>query len=333
MVSFSVIVPIYNGEKYISRAVESVLSQSYPAKEIILIDDGSKDSSYKKCTELAEAHSEIRCIHKENSGVSETRNLGMSIAVSDYIVFLDCDDYLPKDALKAYADSIEQNDSPDLVIANNYSDLNGNLKLMYRMKGQQYVDRNELYKLICGFKYDLDFKSGNLRTVWAKAFKRSAIKDIKFDPKVRIGEDMLFLTEFVIGCGSIFMIEKPTYVYFQNESSVMHTITWKGTEESDYIFDKLVRLFKPLVEPRYLGFLFYEFEERVWIALSQSDLSTGQKYKILKKLITSKKYRRFHNVENCTSRSIKTYSLLIKFRLTSVFLFVLFMRGKIKKQM
>ena len=95
MVSFSVIVPIYNGEKYISRAVESVLSQSYPAKEIILIDDGSKDGSYKKCTELAEAHSEIRCIHKENSGVSETRNLGMSIAVSDYIVFLDCDDYLP----------------------------------------------------------------------------------------------------------------------------------------------------------------------------------------------------------------------------------------------
>ena len=146
MVSFSVIVPIYNGEKYISRAVESVLSQSYPAKEIILIDDGSKDGSYKKCTELAEAHSEIRCIHKENSGVSETRNLGMSIAVSDYIVFLDCDDYLPKDALKAYADSIEQNDSPDLVIANNYSDLNGNLKLMYRMKGQQYVDRNELYQ-------------------------------------------------------------------------------------------------------------------------------------------------------------------------------------------
>ena len=67
--------------------------------------------------------------------------------------------------------------------------------------------------------------------------------------------------------------------------------------------------------------------------MSQSDLSTGQKYKILKKLITSKKYRRFHNVENCTSRSIKTYSLLIKFRLSSVFLFVLFMRGKIKKQM
>ena len=70
MVSFSVIVPIYNGEKYTSRAVESVLSQSYPAKEIILIDDGSKDGSYKKCTELAEAHGEIRCIHKENSGVS-----------------------------------------------------------------------------------------------------------------------------------------------------------------------------------------------------------------------------------------------------------------------
>ena len=87
--------------------------------------------------------------------------------------------------------------------------------------------------------------------MWAKAFKRTAIKDIKFDPKVRVRvADMLFLTEFVIGCGSIFMIEKPTYVYFQNESSVMHTIKWKGTEESDYIFDKLVKAFQAAHEAK-----------------------------------------------------------------------------------
>lgn len=96
----SIIVPIYNAEKYISRCVESILAQSYHDFELILIDDGSTDFSLGLCKAFVQKDSRVRVIHQINQGVSSARNLGIKHAHGEYIGFVDIDDYIDKEMLK-----------------------------------------------------------------------------------------------------------------------------------------------------------------------------------------------------------------------------------------
>ena len=102
----SIIVPAYNAEKFIDKCIRSVLNQSYPNLELILVDDGSTDETGKICEEYASKDTRVRVIHKKNSGVSAARNMGLSSAIGEYVVFLDSDDWLDEDivelALKKY---------------------------------------------------------------------------------------------------------------------------------------------------------------------------------------------------------------------------------------
>ena len=90
----SVVIPVYNVEKYLIRCLESVILQTYRNLEIVLVDDGSTDNSGKICDEYAERDSRIKVIHKENGGLSDARNVGIKSASADYIVFIDSDDYV-----------------------------------------------------------------------------------------------------------------------------------------------------------------------------------------------------------------------------------------------
>lgn len=99
MTKISIIVPVYNEEKHLNRCVDSVLNQTYSELELLLIDDGSTDSSGAICDEYAQKDSRVRVFHEKNGGVSKARNLGISKANAEWIMFLDSDDYLIKDAL------------------------------------------------------------------------------------------------------------------------------------------------------------------------------------------------------------------------------------------
>lgn len=100
MTKVSIIVPVYNEEKHLNRCVDSVLCQTYSDLELLLVDDGSTDNSSAICDEYAQLDSRVRVFHKENGGVSKARNLGISKANAEWIMFLDSDDYLMKDALE-----------------------------------------------------------------------------------------------------------------------------------------------------------------------------------------------------------------------------------------
>ena len=103
MPQFSIIVPVYNGEKTIERCVRSILSQKQVQLELLLIDDGSADKTYALCRSLAEGDSRIRLFHQENAGVSTARNRGLENAVGDFVTFVDADDLLAPGALAALA--------------------------------------------------------------------------------------------------------------------------------------------------------------------------------------------------------------------------------------
>ena len=100
MVKFSIVVPIYNVEKYIGELIESLQKQTLKDIEIILVDDGSPDNSGKICDDYAAGDDRITVIHKKNAGVSAARNDGLAIATGEYIMFCDSDDWLPLDALQ-----------------------------------------------------------------------------------------------------------------------------------------------------------------------------------------------------------------------------------------
>ena len=105
----SIIIPVYNVEKYLPRCIESVLSQTYSSIEIILVDDGSVDNSGKICDEIASVNPKVKVIHKENGGLSDARNAGIKIAQGEYFSFIDSDDWIHEDTYRILADKIKQN--------------------------------------------------------------------------------------------------------------------------------------------------------------------------------------------------------------------------------
>lgn len=113
----TVIIPIYNVEKYLKEAVESVINQTYANVEIILVDDGATDNSGIMCDEFAKKDSRIKVIHKKNGGLSDARNAGLDIATGKYIMFLDSDDFLELDAVEKMYREIKEKDA-DYVIGN-----------------------------------------------------------------------------------------------------------------------------------------------------------------------------------------------------------------------
>ena len=115
----SVIIPVYNMEQFLNACVDSVLSQTYPSLEIILVNDGSKDNSPAICEEIAKEHHQVVLIHQENRGVSVARNTGMQQATGKYLMFLDADDRLPEGAVKALIEAAEQNNA-DMTIGRIY---------------------------------------------------------------------------------------------------------------------------------------------------------------------------------------------------------------------
>ncbi len=102
MCRISIIVPVYNVEKYLKKCVDSILGQTFTDFELLLIDDGSTDNSGSICDELAKTDNRIKVIHKENGGLSDARNIGIEVAKGDFIGFIDSDDYIDEDMYAFY---------------------------------------------------------------------------------------------------------------------------------------------------------------------------------------------------------------------------------------
>ena len=115
MILFSIIVAVYNKEKYIAKTIDSILNQEYENYELILIDDGSIDSSYEICCNYAKNNKKVKVLHHENQGVSATRNQGLQIANGEYICFVDADDLLVPTALQDL-EKILAKEKPDISI-------------------------------------------------------------------------------------------------------------------------------------------------------------------------------------------------------------------------
>lgn len=226
MPKVSIIVPIYNGEKVIRRCVDSIINQDYRDLEIILVDDGSKDDSYKIIEEYAKNDERIVPVHKENSGVSATRNLALSMATGDYIRFLDVDDWLPFDSTKLMVRAMEENDV-DLVIADFYRVVGDNVAKKGSIKEGGVTTRNAFAdKMMLS---PADFYYGVL---WNKLYKKQIIDSyaIRMDQNISYGEDMIYNLEYLLHVERIYVLKNPVYYYVRTEGSlVMQNMNLEST--------------------------------------------------------------------------------------------------------
>lgn len=210
----SIIIPIFNGEKYLERCLDSVLSQTYTNLEILLIDDGSTDSSYAICKKYSEADPRISYFYDNNHGVSHARNLGINMANGQYIAFIDCDDYIDKNYIELlYKNMMQQH--ADLITCgykqvyhNRITTFNDDGKIII-YDGKEFVQ--ELLNVQNGYGF-----------VHTKLIKRSSIKDIRFSEELKVGEDALFNIMLCKNLHKIVVFHKALYYYFHNEDSAVH---------------------------------------------------------------------------------------------------------------
>ncbi len=215
----SVIVPVYNVEKYLKRCVDSILNQTYKNLEIILVDDESPDNCPAICDEYAKKDSRIKVIHKTNGGLSDARNAGIIISGGKYIAFVDSDDYISYEMIQILYDRIKE-DKSDMAICNftyvdeamnGISKLNGDMPIKDR-KLSGYEALMSLTKPRCHYYV----------TAWNKLYNKKLFEDILF-PIGKLHEDEFVVHKIFDKCQYVSCVEKPMYYYVQREQSIVHT--------------------------------------------------------------------------------------------------------------
>jgi len=229
----SVIVPVYNVEAYLERCVESILQQTYAHFELILINDGSTDSSGQICDHLASQYENIKVYHIENAGVSNARNMGIQLARGSWVTFIDSDDFVTQDYLATLASAAEGL-NVGFVIAPLHHIKNGIVTDL-----PSHSEKTELWSTEETMKELLMTTRTSFFPV-AKLFKRDLLADEKFNTNYHLAEDALFLTELLLKtrCSCVF-IDKPVYYYDHREGSAT-------TSVNRYVFDT-IEVYKQII--------------------------------------------------------------------------------------
>lgn len=241
----SIIVPIYNKEKYLNKCLDSIVNQTYKDLEIILVDDGSTDNSPAICDEYQKNDERIIVIHKPNGGLSSARNTGLNNAHGDYITFIDSDDYIELDTFEAVVKAI--NDTVDVVlIREKMVDLDGNI---IRIEGN--TPTNKLYYKDQKFLADLIIKK-QLTGCCDKIFKKEILESIKFEENRHHGEDLLFNVEALRNIKTVAYVDSIKYSYVSNMDSITHSSFNSHSTDNIYFKDKVESIVKECFPEYYL---------------------------------------------------------------------------------
>lgn len=213
----SVIVPVYNVEKYMSKCVESIQRQTYQNIEIILVDDGSPDHCPEICDQFAKEDSRIKVIHKKNGGLSDARNAGIEVANGEYLAFVDSDDYISREMIeKMYCRIIR--DQSDMAICNiDFVDENGNLLNSNTIQvDNMTVEEPRFWRELYGVNYTYCI------VAWNKLYAKKLFKDVRYDVG-KLHEDEFIIHKLVSKCEKISFLSEKLYCYLQREQSITNS--------------------------------------------------------------------------------------------------------------
>lgn len=213
----SIIVPVYNAEKNLDRCIESILNQTYRHFELILLDDGSTDASGQICDTYRERDERIQAIHKENTGVSDTRNQGIALARGEYLQFLDSDDWITPDATGLFVRTATESGC-DMVIADFYRVIGERVSQKGAIEEDGLMDRVTFAANM--MQNPSDFYYGVL---WNKFYKRSVVEayGLQMDTDVSWCEDFMFNLEYIRHIQTIYAMKVPVYYYVKTKGSLV----------------------------------------------------------------------------------------------------------------
>lgn len=240
----SIVIPVFNAEGYLDCCLKSIVSQTYNNWEVILIDDGSKDSSAGICDKYAEKYPNIRCIHKRNGGVSSARNTGIEQAQGEWIFFCDADDMLLPGALEKMTAEAERHQTEFLMFGYEKVSETGKSLLKKIEEKDKVINRNKA--LLEMFKASDYPYQGYL---WCKLFKRNIITEnhISFDEKISFNEDRLFIIEYLTKVKSdVFYTTYPVYKYIERSNSAMGSLNKGYNRKFASDFDAFYKIYQCL---------------------------------------------------------------------------------------
>ena len=265
----SIIVPIYNVEKYLKRCVKSLILQTYKNIEILLVDDGSKDSSGSMADEFSKMDKRIRTLHKENGGLSDARNYGLIASTGEYILYVDSDDYIEKDACEKL---IAKMHSDVDFVAGGYKEIKGEIITEKRhsniVEGKRYtakdftilaIDKNEWYA-----------------PAWLNLYRKDfLLKNDLFYKEGRLFEDHQMLPRLFLAAKSIIYVDYPFYNYIIRDNSIMTSGNiMKKMEMSFLNYNEWMKLFELVIDKQYQRKL-YGIAVRYYLTSCRSLQVTG----------------------------------------------------------
>ena len=284
----SVVVAAYNVEKYLKQCIDSILAQTYPAFEIIIIDDGSIDNTGVICDQYASDNPQIKVIHQHNQGVSIARNVGIECAQGDYISVIDSDDYLKPEMYEKLMKGITQYEA-DIIVCN-YDKVSedGNTIIM----DDKYA-RDECVSSREALRWFEREHSWTYTFPWNKLYKRELFKDTKY-PVGKKFEDDFIIHRLFMNSNKIASISDSLYCYRDNPTSIMRTLNYKmdRIDDFDAVYDRYSIYVKKGYSELYRGTI-----ERVKYTLqyvNKFDVSTDEDKK------------RIDNMINCFKQMVKS---------------------------
>lgn len=208
----SIIIPVYNGGKYLRPCIDSIVGQTWKNWELLLIDDGSSDGSERVCDEYAANHDNIRAVHKPNGGQASARNLGIGMAKGSFIAFADCDDWLDPDAYEVMMKTLADTGA-DIVICG-YTEEYANRQLAVNAGGELSVlSGADALKQVLG--------GGIGSYLWSMLFKREVVREPM--PDLNPYEDHATIFKWVSHAGKVALLHRAFYHYRQLQNSSLHS--------------------------------------------------------------------------------------------------------------
>lgn len=250
MPKVSIIVPIYNVEKYLDRCVQSIVNQTLNDIEIILVDDGSPDNCPTMCDEYAQKDNRIKVIHKPNAGLGYARNSGLEIATGKYVAFWDSDDYVELDMCKKLY-TIAHDNNADIVFCG-FNRIKNGLVIDRQSEESEYIEfkneqcQNVLRGMLGNDEHDNRIVKYEM-SVWHGIYKTDIIKNcnIQFcSERIFCSEDIIFHIDIINKCKKIAFIPDLCYNYCYNESSLTKSYRSDRIEKNIILFNEVLRRLK-----------------------------------------------------------------------------------------
>lgn len=297
----SIIVPIYNSEKFLHTLLNNLINQTYEDIEIILIDDGSTDKSLEICKKFKQNDNRIKILSKENEGVSATRNKGIDVATGEYVTFLDSDDTLSIDYIEELVKNLEQ----DCLIRCNNPTIKNTI-----IKSDEYIRQ---------------IVSGKIQGVcWGYLFNIRLLENIRFDVNTSYMEDTIFIVQVLQNIEKVKIIKNAIYNYNLNQDSLTQNLSGLENRINGYIYslDKIKQILSD-----------NSFNKQIDIRkvkILESEFAKTDDKDILKKLLENENTKRIANINKISFRYKLFIHLIKKQKLKDMLLYIR-IRNKIKK--